>query len=112
MVDNCPEHIGIRVGLDSVAEIEDVPGMTIVVRKHRRRHPESAVALPARTKAGSRLPCTTRSSPMRRRASVIDVRQSSPTIVGPGGVHRLEQVVAPDAEVDAGSLGMSGCELD
>ena len=83
------------------------PGVRRRCRRARHRCRPDASRLPASTSAGSRLPCTTRSAPRRRRASLIDVRQSSPSTCRPGGAHRLEQVVAADAEVDAGHTGMA-----
>ena len=108
------QHAGIGVGLHAVAEVEDVAGMrpTIGIRLSASTAsvPASAVSAPASTSAGSRLPCTTRSAPMRRRASVIDVRQSSPSTRGACGVHRLEEVITADAEVDPGALGVAAGE--
>ena len=113
-IDDCLEHVGIGVRLHAVAEVEDVARMrlpsTEPLSASTASVPATATSTPASTSAGSRLPCTTRSAPIRRRASVIDVRQSRPSTLGPGGVHRLEQVVAADAEVDARHAGVTGGE--
>ncbi len=67
--------------------------------------------MPARTSAGSRLPCTTRSSPKRRRASAIGVRQSRPSTVGPASSIDPSRWSQPMPKWIAGAVGMASAEF-
>ena len=81
-LDDRGEHIGVGAGMNAVPEVEDVTRPAGVVGEHVAV-PASASSAPASTSAGSRLPCTPIRSPKRLRASEIDVRQSSPIMLGP-----------------------------
>ncbi len=101
------KHAGIGVGRNTVTEVEDVPGVLAVVGQHRvgrgERHVgagqhERRIEIALHHQIGTHAPPC-----IGDRGAPVE-----PEHGGPGGVHRLEEVVAADAEVDGGHAGMAG----
>ena len=100
-VDEPGQHVGVGLGEDAVAEVEDVARRGPAGGQDRRGSARPRRPTARRASAGSRLPCSAWSGPTRRAASSSGTRQSTPTTSAPASPISAEQLAGADAEVDA-----------
>ncbi len=116
MLHDCGEYIGVGVGLHAVSEIEDVARVAAVVCEDGARPLDrclDASEYQRRVEVALHDEIATHPGTGRcDRCSPVESEDRRRVPVGLGGaVHRLEQVIAADAEVDAGNAWVKFGEL-